>query len=146
MKRRLYSYLLVLIQFSALGYLAWTGPLLARSPFLLLLEALAVALGLWAIWSMKPGQFNITPDVQTGARLVRQGPYRFIRHPMYSALLLGSLALVAGHATPDRVAVWLLLAVDLLVKLHHEERLLAEAFPDYPAYRRTTRRLFPFVY
>ncbi|GIV79082.1 hypothetical protein FKZ61_009985 [Litorilinea aerophila] len=146
MKRRLLSYLLVLIQFLTLGYLAWTGPLLARSPLLLLLEALAVALGLWAIWSMKPGHFNITPDVRPGAQLVRQGPYRFIRHPMYSALLLGSLALVAAHATPGRVAAWLLLVIDLLLKLHHEERLLAEAFPDYPAYRRTTWRLVPFVY
>lgn len=140
------SYALVLLQFLALAIIALTGPLLARSLLLLVLEFAGFALGGWALWSMRSSLPNITPDVRRGATLVRAGPYRSIRHPMYTALLLIALALVLEEATTLRVVTWLLLAATLVVKLTYEERLLVAHFPDYPAYQSTTKRLLPFLF
>jgi len=146
MNNRLKSILLVAIQLAALTLIAFTGPWLADSIPLLLLESAGLGLGVWAIAAMRPGNFNITPDVKPEGRFVRRGPYRWIRHPMYLALLLVTLALVLAAPSPWRWLFWLLLLVDLLVKIAFEERLLVARFPEYAAYQETTKRLVPYVY
>lgn len=140
------SYTLVGIQFVALAVIVLTGPLLARNALLLALEFAGFALAAWAFWSLRGSIPNITPDVRANATLVQHGPYRFVRHPIYTAVLLITLALVLEESTALRVVTWLLLAATLLVKLDYEERLLAARFPDYPAYQRTTKRLIPFLF
>lgn len=140
------SYTLVALQFIALGVLALTGPVIARPPIWLALEVAGLALGFWALWNMRRSPPNITPDVRPGATLVRSGPYRWIRHPMYATLMLMSLALVQNDPSALRWAVVVLLAAVFVVKLHYEERLLAAHFVDYPAYQKTTKRLIPFIF
>jgi len=140
------SYTLVALQFAALGMLALTGPVLPRTPVGLALELAALALGLWALWSMRRSLPNITPDVRPTATLVRAGPYRWIRHPMYTMLIGAGAALVLNQPTALRWAVWALLVGVLLVKIRYEERLLSAHFPDYPAYQQTSKRLIPFIY
>lgn len=143
---RFKSLAFVIIQFACLGLIALTGPLLARNPLWLVLEGVGVALGLWAVWTMRQGRFNVTPDVPDDGRLIVSGPYRVIRHPMYAALLLVTLALVFDAPSVLRWGVWLALLVDLVLKLTYEEQLLAARFPDYATYQRATRRLVPLVF
>lgn len=140
------SLVFVAIQFICLAVIAVSGPLVARPPLWLGLELAGAALALWTLWTWRLGRFNVLPDVLPGARLVTSGPYRFIRHPMYAALLLGTLALVGSAPSPLRLATWAVLLVDLLLKLNYEERLLTERFPDYPAYQRTSKRLLPLLW
>lgn len=142
----LLSYGLVFVQLVCLGLIALTGPLFATNPVLLLLECLAGFLGLWAIWTMGIDNFNVTPDVKQRARLVTSGPYRYIRHPMYSALLVGGLALVLDTFSPERMVLWLVLLVDLLIKLNYEEQLLSRDLEGYSAHMQRTKRLIPFLY
>ncbi len=146
MSLRARSYLLVGLQFLCLAALALTGPLVARQPVLLLVEVLGGLLGVWAIAVMRPGRFNVVPDVKPDGRLVQRGPYAYIRHPMYSAVILVATALVLDHVTWLRLAILALLVGDLVVKMRYEEGLLRARFPEYEAYSRRTRRLVPFVY
>lgn len=140
------SYSFVIVQFVCLGAIAITGPVLASDPILLLIEFLGIGLGLWAIWTMRVGSFNITPDAKPGARLVANGPYRYIRHPMYLALLLTTLPLVVDHFSLPRLAVWLVLLADLLLKLSYEERQLSGQDANYTRYTERTKRIIPFVF
>lgn len=139
------SYLLVTIQFLCLGGLVITGPLLASGAIALGLELLGFALGVWAIVTMKLPNLNILPDIRAGSRLVTHGPYRYIRHPMYTALLLVTLALVLDAFSLKRLILWITLAIDLWVKLVYEERLLARHFGNYEDYRQRTKRILPFL-
>ena len=139
------SYLLVFIQFAAILAILATGPVWAEEPSLRLLEGVGIVLGWWALIAMQLANLHILPDVRPNAQLVQRGPYRFIRHPMYSALLLTTLALVLDSFTWLRLGIWLVLVVDLLVKLTYEERLLVAHYPDYPAYQQRTKRLLPLI-
>jgi protein-S-isoprenylcysteine O-methyltransferase Ste14 len=77
--------------------------------------------------------------------LVTTGPYRFVRHPIYSGLLLGLL----GTALAENLLGLLLVALLGVYFVHSarvEERNLTASFPEaYPAYQAATKMLVPFV-
>ncbi|HRN51333.1 MAG TPA: methyltransferase [Anaerolineales bacterium] len=138
--------LFVFIQFAAIGGLLLTGTWLPQPPALLALLAAGVALGAWAMLSMGFGNFGVSPLPLAEARFVARGPYAYIRHPMYTGLLLATLALVLAAPSPLRVMIWLVLLADLVLKLHYEEGLLAAKFPQYTEYQKRTKKLVPFIY
>jgi hypothetical protein len=78
--------------------------------------------------------------------LVRTGPYRYVRHPIYTGLLIMSL----GTAIEiGQLHCWLSIpisAIGFWIKLSQEERLLLRHFPnEYPAYQKQVKALVPFV-
>jgi protein-S-isoprenylcysteine O-methyltransferase Ste14 len=84
--------------------------------------------------------------VRARPTLVRSGPYRVVRHPIYSGLLLAAVgsALVTG---PGWLVVVAGAGAYFVVSLRVEENDMARAFPDqYPEYAGHTKRLIPFVY
>ena len=142
--------LLVGLQFALLAWLAVKAAVglgAARLPAdALAAAAAAIALGLWALSANRPGNFNIRPLPREGGHLVQHGPYRWIRHPMYSALLLAGVA--AARLSGDGVS-WLILlalAAVLAVKAAVEERAMVAHYADYPAYQKRTRRFVPGLY
>jgi len=142
--------LLVGLQFALLAWLAVkvaTGFDPGRVPIDAAVAAVAaVALGLWALSANRPGNFNIRPSPREGGHLVQHGPYRWIRHPMYSALLLGGVA--AARLSGDG-STWLVLAalaVVLRIKSAVEERGMIARYPAYQDYQRRTRRFVPGLY
>ena len=85
-------------------------------------------------------------SLRQGHELVTSGPYTHVRHPIYSGLMLAMIgsALAVG-------ALWLLLFVVyftyFIVAARSEEKMMLAHFPDaYPAYRRRTKMLIPFVF
>jgi protein-S-isoprenylcysteine O-methyltransferase Ste14 len=147
--RRVPSEVLVALQFglvlALVGAVRWPVPPRAWPPMLFLL-AVAVVLGVWTLGYNRWGNFNIRPELRSGARLVTGGPYRHIRHPMYASVLLGVGALVVADSRPWRIALLVALLVVLMLKAAREEEYLRAAFPDYAAYASRTWRLVPFVY
>lgn len=136
----------VFIQFLCLVLVAITGPLVAYNKLYLVIEIIGLLVGMWAVWTMKIGKFRITPDIPQNGRLVTSGPYGYIRHPMYTSLLMITLALVLDRFSLLRLFLWLVLSFDLLMKLNYEEKLLSEHFKDYASYKQRTKRLIPFVF
>lgn len=86
----------LVLTFGAIIALALTGNLFAASPILVTVQAAAVALNLWARISFQKGTFRVTA-APGGARIITCGPYRIIRHPMYSAVLVLIWVGVASH-------------------------------------------------
>lgn len=144
-ENRLKSFLLVGVQFLCLGVLLVTGPLLPDGWAEQALVAVGLGLAVWALVTMSPRSLTAFPDVRPDGVLATSGPYRYIRHPMYTAVLLLTLGLVMEHPSLARAFVWLMLAVNLWVKLTYEETLLAQRYADYPAYKAGTARLIPFL-
>jgi protein-S-isoprenylcysteine O-methyltransferase Ste14 len=104
-----------------------------------------LALAIWA--RMRIGRNWGTPMTQKDdPELVTSGPYHLVRHPIYSGIL------IAGAGTAVALS-WLWLTAVILAGVYFvysatvEERYLTERFPHaYPAYRRSTKMLVPFVF
>jgi protein-S-isoprenylcysteine O-methyltransferase Ste14 len=138
--------LLVAAQFALIGWLIWPFTPQAWSPPALALLGCAVILGLWTLVHNRPGNFNIRPEPKATARLVTGGPYRYMRNPMYSAVLLFAAAEVLAYRDLWKIACWVALALVLLAKALLEERGLRALFPGYAAYARRVRRFIPGVF
>jgi protein-S-isoprenylcysteine O-methyltransferase Ste14 len=149
MRRGTLGTLLVALQLVSMAVLA-----LAASPVFARLQAppsawfagvVAVALAAWALHANRPGNFNIRPQPREGGRLVVHGPYRWIRHPMYSAVFAAAVA--AALAAPG-VSTWAaaaLLVPVLAAKALLEERWMAQSHPAYRDYVARTRRFVPWL-
>jgi len=138
--------ILVAAQFALIGWLIWPLTPQAWSPPALALLAGAAGLGLWTIFHNRPGNFNIRPEPKLTGQLVTGGPYRYMRNPMYSALLLFAAAEVLAYQDLWKLACWLTLALVLLAKVILEERALRAQFPGYAAYAKRVRRFIPGVF
>ena len=89
---------------------------------------------------------GIPMTVRARPKLVRSGPYRVVRHPIYSGLLLAAIgsALVTG---PGWLVVVIGAGAYFVVSLRVEETDMAAAFPEqYSEYAGHTKRLIPYVY
>ena len=108
---------------------------------------LAAGLG-FSVWARRHLGRNWSAHVvvKQDHALVRTGPYRYLRHPIYSGLLLAfaGMALVIGEVR-GLVALGCFL-VSFAIKSRMEERRMGEVFPEYDQYRRETAALVPFVY
>lgn len=112
----------------------------------IVLALASVVLVAWAFWHNRPGNFNIRPLPRAGGKLITSGPYRHIRHPMYSAVLLGAAALALTAPPAPAWLAWTALLLVLLFKAQLEERWMAEHHPEYTAYRARTRCLVPGLF
>ena len=80
-------------------------------------------------------------------RVVDTGPYALVRHPIYTALIMGAVGFAVVKATPFSIAGALLMAVGFGLKARVEERFLAAELGEaaYADYRRRVPMLVPFT-
>ena len=146
-EKSLVSHLLVGLQFTAIMMIAW--PFMAQPDDRLqwlAISALGVIVGLYTLAHNKLGNFGIYPEPIPDACLITTGPYRWIRHPMYTSLLLFMLGIALyKHAWPNYLGM-ALLALAILGKMRREEVHLHLKFADYSDYVKRTHRLIPRIY
>jgi protein-S-isoprenylcysteine O-methyltransferase Ste14 len=91
-------------------------------------------------------QLTALPRPTDRARLVEDGPYRLVRHPMYGGLVLASFGWALATASAPALGVACMIGVFFDLKSRREERWLTERFPGYDTYRARTKRLVPWMY
>lgn len=111
--------------------------------------AALVVLGLiLVVGGMRDLRGNLTPlpHPRDDGTLVETGAYRLARHPIYGGLVLASLGWGLLIAVPLAIALAACLLGFFDLKSRREEAWLEARFAAYPAYRRRTKRLIPFIY
>ncbi len=108
---------------------------------------LAFGLGI-SVWARRHlgRNWSVHVVVKEDHALVRTGPYRFVRHPIYTGILLGFLGMALAIGQWRALAGLLCFVVSFVVKSRLEEARMRETFPAYEQYRRDTAALIPFVY
>jgi protein-S-isoprenylcysteine O-methyltransferase Ste14 len=106
--------------------------------------ASGLALAIWARvhlgrnWGMPTTQ-------KADPELVTSGPYRFVRHPIYTGILTGALGTALATNLTGLIIVGVLGAYFYYAASVEEKNLTATFPTEYPAYRHTTKMLIPFV-
>lgn len=108
-------------------------------------QAAAALLMVWARLTFGRRSFHPAADPTEGA-LVTHGPYRFVRHPIYAAILLFVFAAFADRLSLVSATAFCIMVVGILLRIAAEEQLLRSRYPEYLNYAQQTKRLVPFLY
>ena len=87
-----------------------------------------------------------TITLKENHELIVRGPYRLVRHPIYTGLLAMVIATAIQQGHIAGMIGLILIFVSLWIKLNNEEEVMRTQFPDqYAAYRERVKRIIPFV-
>jgi len=124
-------------------------PLLAAAPpqagVQLAADALLAAGTAWSAWAMRSLGRNLSVLAQARG-LAERGPYRWVRHPLYTGELVSALGLAIAAATPAAAVAWVILCLLQGYRAVKEEQVLLRALPGYPGYRSRTAALLPGLF
>jgi protein-S-isoprenylcysteine O-methyltransferase Ste14 len=113
------------------------------------LGALLVAAGLgFSVWARRHLGRNWSANVvvKEGHSLIRTGPYRRVRHPIYSGILLAFLGTGVAMGGWRGLLAAAFATLSFGLKARVEEARMREVFPEYAAYQHESSALIPFVY
>lgn len=147
-KSRGYAY--VALQFVLLGVL-FTAPRLPLpygefTPVISLIGLVLMALAgvlLLVSFAALGSSLTASPLPNQRGQLVTTGLYSYVRHPIYSALLLLSVGVVLDAGWWPQLVIALMLFLLLRIKAQFEESLLRKSYPKYAAYAAKTPMFFP---
>lgn len=122
----------------------FSNALIPGNTLLIILAGAGLLLGIWAMAEFK-FRFNIFPELLKDSKLITSGPYHLIRHPIYTAVLMITLAYMINTPTLLNIIMWVILLIVLFTKIYIEEQHLEKRFPDFLEYKSRTKRLIPFV-
>jgi len=110
--------------------------------------AITAAGGAFAVWArlLLGGNWSASVTVKQDHRLIRRGPYRIVRHPIYTGLLTSMLGTALALGEIRGLIGFAIASLGWTIKSGVEESFMIAQFGDeYRQYRREVRRLIPFV-
>ena len=128
---------------------ALTAQILPVGPALPLIGTVLVAVGLaLAVWARVHLGRNWSSKVvvKEDHTLIRTGPYRTVRHPIYTGLLLALLGTALALGEWRGFLALILGLIGILFRVQAEEARMTETFPEYTAYKRSSSALVPGVF
>ncbi|CAB4583742.1 MAG: hypothetical protein F2563_05720 [Actinobacteria bacterium] len=140
--------LFVIAQFGLLGALVVlpADPAVSApswfDPLSVVLMVLAFLILLFAAIALRPA-LTASPIPRPTAPLIKTGIYRYIRHPMYSAVITIGAAIMFGNPTLLTMICWVALIIVLLNKAHFEDQLLLTKHPTAAAYQKSVGAFVP---
>lgn len=113
----------------------------------LLADVIVLAGCVIAVWArvMLGGNWSSRVALKENHELIQRGPYRVVRHPIYSGLLLMTLGTVLLAGTVGAFAALVICFGGFWIKLRQEEALLTKRLAGYSEYKARTKALVPFV-
>jgi protein-S-isoprenylcysteine O-methyltransferase Ste14 len=107
------------------------------------LTALGIAFAIWARFYI--GQnWSSAVTIKVDHKLIRTGPYAWVRHPIYSGLILAMIGTALARREPRGLIALVLLCLGFQIKSRMEEKFMRKTFgPEYEDYSKSTGALIP---
>ena len=139
---------IIAVQLAAWALLLLLGDMEAVITLPLLIAIVGVGILLLIVSILQLGTRSYSPSTRPRPSnvFVRRGIYRYLRHPIYTGVLILSLAFFLSRPTLVVGIAYLFLAFVTNVRAGIEEKMLEERYPEYAEYRRGTKRYVPFVF
>lgn len=128
----------------AIVSLVFSESLFAAEPLGITVQVLAALLMLWARLTFGRRSFHASATPTEGG-LMTSGPYRFLRHPIYAAILYFAWTGVVSHFSILSCVLGIVLTIGLTIRMLVEELLVAQKYPEYADYAARTKRVIPFI-
>ena len=91
--------------------------------------------------------YSYTLEIREGHQLVTSGLYRYIRHPVYTGVILGAFSIPIYSSSLRGFLVTILVIPLFMYRIGNEERMLIEEYgKEYEEYQEHTWKLFPYIY
>lgn len=129
---------------AGLGWLIARGEVIARSIPAIAVQIAAAVLMIAARITFGRRSFHAAANPTAGG-LVTTGPYAWLRHPIYAAILYFIWSTALDHHSWQALAAAALVTAGGIVRMLAEETLLTQRYPEYAAYRSRTARVIPFL-
>lgn len=143
---RISGHLLVAIQFIGIGLSIYPFNYSGHNPYFFLLFSFAGGiLGLAALFYNRIGNFRVYPELKPGFQLITNGPYNYIRHPMYTSVILIMIGFSSYLNAPYNYLGLSMTVIAVTLKALKEEHLIATENPAYKEYMFRTTRFVPYV-
>lgn len=105
----------------------------------------AFGLMVWARITFGTRSFHATANTTKG-KLVTNGPYRLLRHPIYAAVIYFVWAGVLCYRSVDAILLAALISACMIARMLLEEKFLMSNYDAYKEYSKQTYRLIPFLF
>ena len=128
-----------------LSYMILNNGILSTNPIGIIVQVCAAALMIWARITFGSRSFHATANTTAGG-LVTNGPYRFLRHPIYAAIIYFAWAAALSDRRIYILGAATFISVGLIARMLIEEKFLNSEYSDYKSYSEKTVRLIPFLF
>ncbi len=135
----------VIIQFASIAGILILQPGLPSFWLTYVFALSGIILGMWAILVMDQHNRTIFPEPSPYGEIICKGPYRIIRHPMYTALFLFLIPLSLDPFSMGQIIILGVFLMNQWLKICLEEKLLRKVYLRYPVYMKETKRILPFL-
>jgi protein-S-isoprenylcysteine O-methyltransferase Ste14 len=117
----------------------------SNNPITIIIQSCSAAIMIWARLTFGLRSFHATANTTKG-KLVTNGPYRWLRHPIYASIIYFFLATIISYPYIETVAGVLLISGGLFIRMIIEEKFLRAAYEEYGEYCKRAKRIIPFVF
>lgn len=145
MNLKIGSFIAFGIALVGLVYLVNENYILSLNPIAIVLQLSSIAFMIWARITFGLRSFHFTANTTKG-ELVTTGPYRWLRHPIYAAVIYFSLASVISYPYIDTIIAFVLISGGLFVRMLLEEKSLLLTYDNYAEYSKHTKRIIPYIF
>jgi protein-S-isoprenylcysteine O-methyltransferase Ste14 len=141
------QFVLVWIQFAAMLLIGFMQHRALAHAWPVCFVVISVLLAGSAFVAFRKSKFSVMPEPSVNGQLITRGPYRFIRHPMYLAILMYAAGMCLHEPSWPVIIVASILFINMLIKIEMEEKLLAQQYKeDFARYSKNTYKLIPGVW
>lgn len=119
--------------------------ILSDNPLTIIIQICSVVLMIWARVTFGIRSFHPAANPTKG-KLITSGPYHWLWHPIYAAIIYFFAACIISYPFAETVAAVVVIIAGLSVRMVIEEKFLSVAYQEYAAYSKSSKRIFPFIF
>lgn len=140
--------ILTVLQILAAFYIIFlSGALFVFTFPFIAIQLISLILIFWALLSKKIHKKHVGKSKHKKIYFLKEGPYEFIRHPIYAGVLLFVSTYVQEYFTFDRALVFILFIVFILLSIKIDEKLNEAHFKhEYLEYKKNTKKIIPYLF
>ena len=128
-----------------LYFLIFNNYVISKNPITIIIQLFSFFLMIWARVTFKSRSFHLTANPTEGD-LVTNGPYRWLRHPIYAAAIYFSWACLIAFPKIEVLVAVLFITAGLFTRILLEEKALNKVYPEYAEYSKRAKKLIPFIF